>query len=371
MRKQPDIRRGKDFEEELLLGVFMRSEAAKNDDRIHNRKVCTMNYRGHSMVLSGGLACLLTGLCFAAELQIKQAVVFVEKQTFGIEKGEGESPRPAEYAPPVIRQTGDGIYEVSGVVFYRQNKVVIFEGNVVRVMDKAVLFGKTINGGEAGKYAVLIGGQVYLAGETVTDRATGKKLQVAFTDAGVYAPETASDAVSAKPAVGRKEGREALPRKQQDSDAKAHYPAPFGLRPGLFGWGARVTIAKSAKAMKLRGGSVESTTEGQELQFRGDWDKPTKQTTDIYVQGIGKAVMPDGRTVSLPILDAPTETFDEAVKLLSSGDFLERAKGAWILGELRDSRGTEHLRALANDPHWYVKRYAEQSLELLQAPPPK
>jgi len=323
------------------------------------------------MVLSGGLACLLTGLCFAAELQIKQAVVFVEKQTFGIEKGEGESPRPAEYAPPVIRQTAAGIYEVSGVVFYRQNKVVIFEGNVVRVVGEAVLFGKAIHGGETGRYAVLMGGQVYVAGETVTDRATGRTVQIAFTDAGAYAPEIVSDAVSTKPAADRRDGEDVLIRKGKDSDTKAHYPAPFGLRPGLFGWGARVTIAISAKAMNLRGGTVESTTGGHELEFRGDWDKPTKQTTDIYVQGVGRAVMPDGSTVSLPILDSPTETFDAAVNLLSSGDFLERAKGAWILGELGDPRGVGHLKTRADDPHWYVKRYAEQSLKLLRTVPSK
>ena len=70
-----------------------------------------------------------------------------------------------------------------------QGQVAFSEGDVVQVVGEAELFGKTIDGGEDGAYAVLIGDQFRIAGEIVTDPASGCTVRIGFSKAGAYTPE--------------------------------------------------------------------------------------------------------------------------------------------------------------------------------------
>jgi len=103
---------------------------------------------------------------------------------------QAEEPR---FCPPTVRESKDGGFTITGMVRYKKtgdtDAVVLSEGDVIRVIGTVNVLGKTVNGGEAGAYAVLINGALHVAGDTLKDPQTGSRYKVAFTPEGQYKPE--------------------------------------------------------------------------------------------------------------------------------------------------------------------------------------
>jgi len=149
-------------------------------------------------------------------------------------------------------------------------------------------------------------------------------------------------------------------------EGMAHFAAPFGIRPGDIIAGGRWSFAATGEAMSFPQGTFKSTNEKNVLRFEGYKDHTTGKFTDIYLSGEGTVTLNDGKVYTLPIKDPPREDFETAVHMLLSKDFLERAKGAWILGELQDPRGIDILSGYVKEPHPYTLKFVQQSLACLK-----
>ena len=150
----------------------------------------------------------------------------------------------------------------------------------------------------------------------------------------------------------------------QDQERRAHYAAPFGICPGILGCGPQ---AGFNSGITFRGITFGSKDNQGVFSFHGERDEVTKECVDVYWGGTAKGTitLQNGEAHVVPDMTFPSESLEEAVALLQSTDFLDRARGAWAIGEIGNNQGIMHVEQALSDPQDYVKKYARQSLLLL------
>ena len=143
----------------------------------------------------------------------------------------------------------------------------------------------------------------------------------------------------------------------------ARYGRPMVLKPKVVTWGARMGVGPAF-------------VKGNALRMRGYWFVNYDLADPLTVVGRKEddIVLGTG-AVSRPGQEGPTDlriltvrTVAEAVEMTKSDDVVERATGAWALGELGIKEAIPWLKQLLDDEEWLVQRYALQSIRLLAAP---
>lgn len=142
-----------------------------------------------------------------------------------------------------------------------------------------------------------------------------------------------------------------------DSGIKlARYGAPMVLRPKIAAWGAHLGVGPNFV--------------GEKGLMMGQWTLTNIDVEDCLllvglqdhdvVIGTGIVKKKGGETIDLRTLDVRTTR--EALDLLKSEDPVQRARGAWALGEISDKQSVPVLAQALSDGAWVVRRYALLSL---------